>query len=67
MNLQKERGLGDGVPTASPMIKSVKRMEKMEKKLCDVRIMYISLVGSFYFILEFLLDSWKDNLVISAI
>ena len=32
-----------------------------------VRVAYLSLVGSFCFILRFLLDSWKDNLVILAI
>ena len=32
-----------------------------------VRVAYLSLVGSFCFILGFLLDSWKDNLVILAI
>ena len=67
MNLQKERGSGGGVSAASPMIKSVKMMEKMEKKVCVVRIAHLSLVGSFCFILGFLLNSWKDNLVILAI
>ena len=35
----------------------------MNKKVYAVRIVHLSLVGSFYFIL----DSWKDNLVILAI
>ena len=46
------------------MIKSVKMMEK---KFCLVRIAYLSLVGSFCFILEFSLDYWKYNLVISVV
>ena len=32
-----------------------------------VRVAYFFLVGSFRFILEFLLDSWKDNLVILVV
>ena len=39
----------------------------MKKKVRVVRIAYLSLMGSLCFILEFLLDSWKDNLVILAI
>ena len=39
----------------------------MKKEVCAVRIAYLSLVGIFCFILEFLLDSWKDNLVTLAI
>ena len=39
----------------------------MKKKVCAVGIAYLSLMGSFCFILEFLLDSWKDNLVILVI
>ena len=42
-------------------------MEKMEKEFYLIRIAYLSLVGSFCFILEFALDSWKGNLVISAV
>ena len=42
-------------------------MEKMKKKVCAIKIAYLSLVGSFCFILEFLPNSWKDNLVILAI
>ena len=41
-------------------------MEKMKKKVCAVKIAYLSFVESFCFILEFLLDSWKDILVILA-
>ena len=67
MNLQKERGFGNGVSVASPMIKSAIRMEKMEKKAFVVRITDLFLMGSFCFIFEFPLDSWKDNLVISMI
>ena len=32
-----------------------------------VRVAYLSLIESFYFILGFLSDSWKDNLVILVI
>ena len=42
-------------------------MEKMKKRVCAIKIAYLSLVGSFCFILEFLPNSWKDNLVILAI
>ena len=37
------------------------------KESTTVRVAYLSLVGSLCFILEFLHDSWKDNLVILAI
>ena len=62
-----KRGSDRGVPVAYPMIKSAKKMEKMKKKVYVVRIAYLSLVGSLCFTLEFLLDPWKDNLVILAI
>ena len=39
----------------------------MKKKVFVVRIAYLSLVGSLCFILEFLHDSWKVNLVNLAI
>ena len=39
----------------------------MKKKVCVVRIVYFSLMGSLCFILEFIFDSWKDNLVILTI
>ena len=42
-------------------------MEKVRKKISTVRIAYLFLMGSFPFILEFLLDFWKDNLVMSVI
>ena len=32
-----------------------------------VRVAYLFLVGNFRFILEFLLNFWKDNLVMSAV
>ena len=34
---------------------------------CAVRIAYLLRVGSFSFILQFILDFWKDNLVMSAV
>ena len=37
------------------------------KRDCAVRIAYIFLMESLSFILEFLLDFWKDNLVMSAV
>ena len=37
------------------------------KQDCAIRITYLFLVGSFSFILEFLLDFWKDNFVMSAV
>ena len=39
----------------------------MKRKICVVRIAYLPLVGNFCFILGFLLDSWKDNLLIFVI
>ena len=41
-------------------------MEK-KKEVGQLGFSYLSLVGSFCFILEFLLDSWKDNLVILVV
>ena len=67
MNLQKEKVYDGGVPVASPMFKLAKRMEKVKKKICSVRIAYLFLMRSFSFILEFILDFWKDNLVMSAV
>ena len=52
---------------ASSMIKSAKRVEKRKKGVFTVGIAYLSLVGSLHFILEFLLDYRKDNLVIMVI
>ena len=39
----------------------------MKKRICAVKIAYLSFMGSLCFILEFLFDSWKDNLVILVI
>ena len=39
----------------------------MRKKIGAVRIAHLFFLGSFPFILEFLLDFWKDNLVMSAV
>ena len=49
------------------MLKLAKRMEKVRKKIYAVRIAYLFLMRSFSFILEFLLDFWKDNLVMSMV
>ena len=38
-----------------------------EKGNMTVRVAYLSLVGSLWFIFEFILDFWKDNLVMLAI
>ena len=37
------------------------------KRDCAIRIAYLFLVGSFSFILEFILDFWKYNLVMPAV
>ena len=44
-------------------------MEKKKKKkeVGQLGFSYLSLMGSFCFILEFLLDSWKDNFVILVV
>ena len=42
-------------------------MEKRKKGVSVVGVVYLSLVGSLHFILEFLLDYRKDNLVILVI
>ena len=39
----------------------------MRKKIGAVKIAYLFLVGIFSFILEFLLDFWKYNLVMLAV
>ena len=67
MNLQKENGYGGDVPATSLMLKLAKRMEKVRKKIGAIRIAYLFLMESFSFILEFLLDFWKDNLVMSVV
>ena len=53
--------------TASPMIKSAKRVEKRKKRVYTDGVAYISLLGNLCFIHEFLLDYKKDNLVILVI
>ena len=55
------------MPAASPILKLAKRMEKIRKTIGVDRIAYLFPVGGFSFILEFLLDFWKDNPVMSAI
>ena len=55
------------MPTASPIIKLAKRVEKRNKGIFTGGIAYLSLVGSLYFIYEFLLNYRKDNLVILVI
>ena len=64
---KREKRYGGGVPAASPMLKLDKRMEKIRKPIGIDRIAYLFPVGGFSFILEFLLDFWKDNSVMSAI
>ena len=32
-----------------------------------IRVAYLFLVGNFHFILEFLVDVWKDNIVMLAV
>ena len=49
------------------MLKLAKTMEKVGKKIGAVKIGYLFLMGSFYFILEFFLDFLKDNIVMLAI
>ena len=62
MNLKKvEKGYSSSVPVASPMLKLAKRMEKIRKSIGEI-IAYLFPMGVFSFILEFLLDFWKDNL-----
>ena len=39
----------------------------MKRRICAIRIAYLPLVGSLCFILGFLPESWKDNLLILAI
>ena len=65
---KKEKG-GGGVSPAFPMLKLAKRMEKIRKPIGVDRIAYLFSVGFFYslFILEFLLDFWKDNPIMLAI
>ena len=58
---------GGSVPVTSPMLKLAKRMEKIRKPIGVDRIAYLFSVGGFSFILEFLLDFWKDNPVMLVI
>ena len=64
---KREKGYRGGVLTASPMLKLAKMMEKIRKPIGVDRIAYFFPVGGFSFILEYLLDFWKDNHVISVI
>ena len=65
--LAKQGGSGSSVSASSSMIKSAKTVEKRNKGVCTIGGAYLSLVGSLYFILEFLLYYRKDNLVILVI
>ena len=60
-------GSGNGVSATSLMIKSAKMVEKRKKGVSEVGVAYLSLMGSLRFILEFLLDYKKDNLMILLI
>ena len=64
---KRENGYDDGVSVAPLMLKLAKRMEKIMKSIGVDRIAYLFSVGGFLFILEFLLDFWKDNPVMSTI
>ena len=55
------------MPVVSPMIKLAKGVEKRKKKISAVGVAYLSLMGSLHFILKFILDYRKDNLVILVI
>ena len=55
------------MPTASPMLKLAKRIEKIRKPIGVNRIDYLFSMGGFSFILEFLLEFWKDNPVMSTV
>ena len=62
---KREKGYDSVVPAASPMSKLAKKMEKIRKSIVYTELRTFSLWG-FFFILEFLLDFWKDNFVMSA-
>ena len=64
---KREKGYGGGVPAASSMLKLAKRMEKIRKPIGVDRIAYLFPMGGFSFILEILLDFWKDNPIMSGI
>ena len=71
MNLQK-REKGNGVPTASPMLKLAKRIKKIKRPIDVDKTTYLFLLerggggGGVLFIFEFFLDFWKDNPIISS-
>ena len=58
----KNKGSNGDVSVISPMLKLAKDGEE-GKGSKTVRVAYLSLVGSFCFIFEFLLYSWKYNLM----
>ena len=59
---------GGGVSTTSSMLKLAKRMKKIRKPIVVDIIAYLFfLVRGFSFILEFILDFWKDNPIMSTI
>ena len=64
---EREKGYGGGVSAASPMLKLAKMMENIRKPIGVNKIAYLFSVGGFLFILEFPLDFWKDNHVMSVI
>ena len=49
---------------SSPMLKSIKRIEKKEKEVPQLGLRTFPSLGISYFILEFVFDFRKDNLVI---
>ena len=62
-----EKGYSGSVPIASPILKLAKMMEKIRKPISVDIIAYLFPMGGFSFILEFLLDFWKDNPIMSAV
>ena len=60
----KKKGSDGGVSTASPMIKLAKRIEKKEQEVPQLGLRTLPSLGSSYFILEFVFDFRKENLVI---
>ena len=63
----RKREKGGNVSANSPTLKLAQRMEKIMKPIDVDRIAYLFFVGGFSFILEFILDFWKDNPIMSAI
>ena len=55
------------MPAASPMIKLAKGRRRERRELAQLELHTFPLEGSLCFILEFLLESRKDNLVILVI